>query len=96
MDKKKYIFSYDRESGMLGSELFDFYYALGPMVRHTYVWHMRPEVIEWLCIVKDSEDKFIIDPESLKSREELFTILGRPIYFSEHAPENGIEFRAYR
>jgi hypothetical protein len=52
--------------------------------------------MDWLCCFKDSEGAFLFDSECFTDKENLIKLFGRPVYFSEHAPENGIELRAYR
>lgn len=66
-------------------QLIDLYYSLKAPYRKNAVWVLNDSTVKVIRKLKDSNGNYLLQP-ALKDGE-VSTILGRPYFTSEHAPE---------
>ena len=72
-------------TAITADELIDLYYSLKAPYRKNAVWVLNDSTVKVIRKLKDSNGNYLLQP-ALKDGE-VSTILGRPYFTSEHAPE---------
>lgn len=94
MDSTKYIFEFGGERRD-SDFLVDFFHSLKHCETTTFIWEISPADFDfWLIRLKDCNGRYLVN--LLGKYPGVYDLFGRPIFFSNDAPENAIEFRAYR